>query len=339
MTGAPGHRTIGSVARSVRRGLAGLLAVFVLAILCAGRAPAQVTFTTDSPVVFVQLQSGAATIIAQQGPGAVLQSEPGVIVRHIPASPEVDARIPGQVRLWEQNIRTPSGLLSLPPEPFVFPAFEAVPHDALIVRGNGNVTLQIPAGTALVVANVRAGAVQIYGYHGVFVAHVEAGNVALTSVGGVGAVQVGRGRVTASNSDFTRLRVRTVRADIDFTDCDAQQIQATSLVGSILYDNGTFEPGLARFESTRGNVVLGVASGGVQIGAHSDAGKIFSGFGSDAQIERPTATDSQTVVNGGGPVVTATSATGSVILYDGTLRDHPQLISHLPLRLRPITIP
>jgi hypothetical protein len=335
MTRAGAPRRIKSVARFWWRRPAGLLLVFMLANLWAGsNASAQAIPTTDSPVVFVQLESGAVTVEAGPGKSTLIEADPGVMYRHIRASPQVDARIPAQVRLWAQTIRTPAGTLSLPPEPFVFPPFSPVPHDALIVRGTGNVTLHVPLATALVVANVRRGAVQIYGYHGVFVTHVGVGNVALSGVGGVGAVQVGAGRVNAYDSNFARLRVRTTRADIDFINCSAQQIQATSLTGSILYDDGAFEAGLARFETTRGNVMVGVASGGVQIGAHSNAGKIYSGFGAAAQIDRSSPTDAQALVNGGGPVVTATSASGAVMFYAGALRDHPRLLRRLPPRLR-----
>jgi hypothetical protein len=325
------------VARDRRRRLVGLLLAFVLAAFwrLGARASAQEVPTTDSPVVFVQLQSGAVTIVTGRGPGVLLQADPGVTYQHIAASPQVDARIPGQVRLWAQTIRTPAGQLSLPPEPFIFPPLAPELHDAVIVRGAGNVSLQLPENTALVVANVRRGSVQIDGYHGVFVTHVANGQVMLNGVGGTGAVQMGAGRLTAINSNFVRLRARTARADMIFRNCNAQQIQATSLVGSILYDNGTFAPGLARFESMRGNVAVGVASGGAQIGAHSDTGQIYSGFeGTPAQVNRAAPTDSQTVVAGGGPVVTATSGTGSVLLYNGSLRDHPQLMQRLPPRMR-----
>ena len=62
-----------------------------------------------------------------------------------------------------------------------------------------------------------------------------------------------------------------------FRGCTSHQIEASSKYGSIVYDNGKFQPGLARFESDHGNVALGVR-GGAQIGAHSGSGHIVSTF-------------------------------------------------------------
>jgi hypothetical protein len=314
-----------------------LLLVFVLVFFLAGGAFAdsQQPPVPDSPVVLVTLTNGNVTIVTTSRPGVAVQGDPSIDYRHIPASPEVDARIPQQAMLWSQTIRTPSGDLMLPPEAFVFPEIAPGPHDAMIVHGSGDVTLEVPNSTALIVANVKRGSIQINGYRdGVFVSHVNAGSITLDGVGGSGAVQVGNGPVIARNSNFTRLRARTGRGDMLFSNCNSQQIEATSLVGSIVYDNGSFEPGLARFETERGNVMLGIASGGVQIGAHSDAGRIYSGFSNDVQMSRNSATDSQATIDGGGPVVTASSKTGSVIIYPGALRDHPNVLQHLPTPAR-----
>ncbi len=109
-----------------------------------------------------------------------------------------------------------------------------------------------------------------------------------------------------------------------FEHCAAAQIQASSLTGSIIYDNGTFTPGLAHFESQRGSVALGVANGNAQITAHSDSGRVFN--------------EAQGFVRGG-PVVTATSGSGAVLYYRGSLRQHPQLMQRLPANARPFRRP
>lgn len=280
-----------------------------------------------SPVFFVQLDQGSVTLRTSNLPFVQIQSNTGVQIRHI-AAEAVGERLPVQVMLWSQRIRTPGGDLALPPEAFVFPNLNGTPHDAVIVRGTGNVIVTAPAGTALFVGNVRRGSVEIHDYkNGVFVAHVGAGAVSLDDSSGTGAVQVNNGGVLATNSDFLRLRVRTGRGNMRFQNCNATQIEATSLTGSIMYDNGSFRPGLARFETERGDVILGVTGGGVQIGAHSSAGRIFSDAGT-----RAGATDQQVIFGHGGPVVTATSSTGAVIFYNGTLRDHPDLQRRAALR-------
>ncbi|MGR4064670.1 MAG: hypothetical protein ACLQPV_04405, partial [Vulcanimicrobiaceae bacterium] len=79
----------------------------------------------------------------------------------------------------------------------------------------------------------------------------------------------------------------------------------------------SFQPGLARFESQRGNVALGVGSGTASFGAHSAQGRVvnaYDGRGADASA----------------PVVTATSQTGNVLLYRGSARDNLQRMQQWP---------
>lgn len=284
-----------------------------------------------SPVLFVQIVGGDLTIRSWEQSAVQVEADPAIETRHI-AAEQVAQRIPQRVYLWSQTMRTPDGTtLKLEPETFLLPVLGNAPHDAVIVRGNGNATITVPSGTALIISNVRRGTLNINGYkNGVFVAHVANGAVQLENVTGTGAVQVGKGPFTATDSNFTRLRVRTVRGDIQFENCNATQIEATSLTGAVMYDNGTFSPGLARFESERGNVLLGVSGNGVQVGAHSGVGQIFS----DAAGVSAGQTDTQATIGHGGPVVTATSGSGSVIFYSGALRGHPVLQRRFALHAR-----
>ena len=185
----------------------------------------------------------------------------------------------------------------------------------------------IPRGTALVTAHVGSGQLNLNGYHGVFIAHVRDGGISLNHVDGSGYVEALRGPVNASNSSFNRLRVRTATGNMTFRGCTSHQIEASSKYGSIVYDNGKFQPGLARFESDHGNVALGVR-GGAQIGAHSGSGHIVSTFHNGAPANGNPNTAQETV-RGGGPVVTAVSKSGSVYLYNGSVRSHPRVQSEL----------
>ncbi len=309
---------------------AALLLTFAFIGLAQTSASADTTTRVvagPSPVFFVQLDQGSVVLRTTNQPAVQIESNSPVQIRHI-AAQSVGERLPVQVMLWSERIHTPAGDLSLPPEAFIFPNLNGAPHDAVIIRGSGNVTISAPDGTALFVGNVRRGTVEIQDYkNGVFVAHVGAGSVSLDDVSGTGAVQVNNGGVLASNSDFLRLRVRTGRGNMRFQNCNSTQIEATSLTGSILYDNGSFRPGLARFETDRGDVILGIAGSGVQIGAHSSAGRIFSDAGT-----RAGTTDQQVIFGHGGPVVTATSSSGAIIFYNGALRDHPDLQRRAALR-------
>ncbi|MDP9024694.1 MAG: DUF4097 domain-containing protein, partial [Candidatus Eremiobacteraeota bacterium] len=311
---------------------AALLLVFAVlaAVRTTARADSTRIATGASPVLFIQLTSGDLTVRSWDQQGVQIDADPGVEARHVEPQ-QATPRIPTHMYLWSQVARAPDGTtLKLEPETFLLPPIEGQ-HDAVVIRGAGNATIAIPAGTALIVSNVRRGAVAIEGYkNGVFVAHVANGSMHLDNVSGTGAVQVNNGPFTARNSDFARLRVRTVRGNIAFEHCNSTQIEATSLTGGFMYDNGTFQPGLARFESDRGNVLLGVTGSGVQVGAHSNVGQIFS----DSAAVQPGQTDAQATLGRGGPVVTATSGSGSVIFYNGALRSHPALARRFALRGR-----
>jgi hypothetical protein len=199
--------------------------------------------------------------------------------------------------------------------------------------------ITIPRGTAMVMAHLRAGHLNINNYRGIFITHVRSAAITLNNVSGTGYVESLRGRVVATNSSFDRLRVRTATGNVLFQGCTSHQIQASSVYGSIVYDNGDFQPGLARFESEHGNVALGVR-GSAQIGAHSGSGHVVSSFQDDANVHGDPTTK-QATVGGGGPVVTATSKNGSVYLYSGSINDHPHVreelsgSTRLPIRFSP----
>jgi Putative adhesin len=279
-----------------------------------------------SPVLNVHVNHGQVTIQTWDRPQVLISSDNPADVRHL-APGEVDPRIPKQLQMASQRIETEHGPVTLPAESFVLPELPGAQHDAIVARGSGNMTITIPRGTAMVMAHLRAGRLSLNGYQGVFVTHVRSAEVSLNDVGGTGFVESLRGRVLATNSSFDRLRVRTATGNMLFQGCTSHQIQATSAYGSIVYDNGNFQPGLARFESEHGNVALGVR-GSAQIGAHSGSGHVISSFHDEAQVHGDPTTK-QATVGGGGPVVTATSKNGSVYLYSGSMNEHPHVRQEL----------
>ncbi|HUA08427.1 MAG TPA: DUF4097 family beta strand repeat-containing protein [Candidatus Acidoferrales bacterium] len=327
------------MATTWRRGLAGLLSVFVFMAGTSARAPAANALipTTGAPFVWIQLESGSVTIRTWDRPGIALEADPSVTYNHAPPR-MVGSRVPQQIPLWSQTVKTPQGELDLAPEPFVLPPFAPGEHDALILRGAGAVTLTVPAQTPLVLANVRLGTVTVDGFAGTaLVAHVTAGEVHLTNVVTTAAIQVNDGPVYISSSTFERLRLRTGRGNIFMDNCRSRQIQVTTLVGSILYDDGAFDPGLAHFETDRGAIAIGLASG-AQIVAHSGTGRILYDIGSEGSVNR-NGPDAQASLMGGGPVVTASTLEGPIIFYRGSIHDYPELERALPVRMRDETGP
>jgi hypothetical protein len=320
------------VATIWRRALAGLLSLFVF-LGFDGSALAQSQLpSTGSPFVVVQLDSGAVTVHTWTRPTVGIEADPSITYNHAPPR-IVEGRMRQQsIMLWSQTIKTQQGeQLSLPPEPFPLPPFAPGDHDAYIVRGEGDVTLDVPESTPLIVINIKLGTATVEGYHGTLVAHIGGGQVHLNDDSGTVAAQVNNGPFFANNSNFERIRLRTGRGNILMTNCRASQIAVTSLMGSILFDNGSFDNGIARFETDRGIVAIGV-NGAAQIEAHSGNGRIVLDNG-DAAVQR-SASDAQATFEAGGPVVTASSTNAAVFLFRGSLRDHPNLLRQLPPRAR-----
>jgi hypothetical protein len=326
-------------------------AALVLACSCwiglaAPASAAEQIGVGPNPWLDVQLQSGTLTVKTWDNPQVQVSTDGRVDVRHVDAA-NTDPRIPRQYTAWSQTVATDHGDVRLPEESFVLPQLSGSSHDEVVARGQGNTTVMIPRGTALVTAHVGNGQLNLNDYHGVFITHVGDGGISLNHVDGSGYVESLRGQVNASYSSFDRLRVRTATGNMLFRGCTSRQIEATSNYGSIVYDNGKFQPGLARFESEHGNVALGVR-GGAQIGAQSGSGHIVSNFRNNAATGQRAPNTAQETVRGGGPVVTAVSKNGSVYLYNGSVRNHPLVQSQLratqalpsePVRAAPVQAP
>ncbi len=312
------------------RGAVSALFVSLCFFFLAGPARADESYSVGpSPIVRVMMSTGRVTIVTSDSPQVTVSASGVVDVRHLgPNDP--GTQFPPDIPIAQQTIQSEQGFITLVRENFVLPHLPAGPHDAIVVRGQGDTTVTIPRGTALVFAHVRDGRITIANYNGVFVAHSRLGDISLQHVGGTGFAQSLRGSVAADDSSFARLRARTGTGNMVFRNCVAHQIEASSTYGSIVYDNGQFQPGLARFESQYGNVAVGVQNqgNGVQIGAHSGSGHIVSNYSDGTQVSGSDA-DTEALVRGGGPVVTTSSQNGSVYLYNGSMAAHPAVQQNL----------
>ncbi|HEY1976448.1 MAG TPA: DUF4097 family beta strand repeat-containing protein [Candidatus Baltobacteraceae bacterium] len=307
-------------------------ATFLLALSCwattlaaQARADEQIA-VGPNPVVDVQLGTGNVTVQTWDRPDVQVSADGTVQVQHLEPN-AVDPYIQRQLPGGSHTVQTAYGPVSLPAEPFVLPPLQGQQHDGISARGNGNTTITVPRGTALVMAHVDKGRVTLNDYRGVFWAQAHSGGIFLNRVSGSGYLESLKGRIVATDSNFDRLRARSATSNMIFNNCTSHQIEATSRYGSIVYNNGSFEPGLARFDSEHGNVALGVR-GAAQIGAHSESGRVMSNFSNGTQL-RGNENTTQAQVEGGGPVVTATSRDGSVYLYNGSLNAHPQFQAEL----------
>jgi hypothetical protein len=309
-----------------------LLALMLAA--AAGRASADPAAlqTGTAPVVNILLRSGSVTIKTWNRDEVQVEAGPGVSAQHLDPR-AVEGRIPRQIPAWSQAVQTVRGVATLAAETWIVPPLAPVPHDGVIVRGDGDATVTIPNGTALLLVHtVGKSGISLDGYRdGVFFLNTRAGAIGIHDVSGTGFLGTIRGAISATNSSFDRLRARNATGTISFVDCAAQQIEVTSFFGSIVYDNGSFAPGLARFESQNGDVALGI-SGNAQIGAHSESGSVATEFSGHAVV-KGTGGDTRAAVGSGGASVTASSGSGTILLYDGSLGDHANLARRAP-RLR-----
>lgn len=253
----------------------------------------------------VEVTSSAPFRAMHFGPQAVARAFPG-----------------GDVAVFETQIQTIDGTVRLPQEDFPVDGMAGSPHDGVAVFGgdsNAAMIVTVPASSALVLAVVGRGAVHVGDYHGALVTQMHNGGIDVSGSSGQAYLEAARGTINVTNSGFERIRARTAIGNVFFSGCTVRQIEVNAVRGHITYDNGTFSPGLARFETLQGNIALGIASGGVQIGAHSSSGRIVSEFNRGLGSRQ----DAQAVVNGGGPVVTANAGNGTVYLYTGSFKSKP----------------
>ncbi len=321
-----------------RAGAARLLcyALFASLTVCAAALltslPARAEITNidgvDAPIVRVQIPAQAnLTIRTWDHPTVQLDGDTSSLLvdrltNRIPA-----ILPPTLIRVGQT--KGPDGIVVLPAESFVVSSVPAGPRTVVLIRGQaghpvGPLVVTIPANTVLLVGNVARGSLTLERYqNGTFILHLNNGVATLDNVSGDGFVQVLRGPLFAVDSNFNRLRVRTAVGRQIFEHCNSKQIEATIVNGPIVYDNGHFEAGLARFDSAFGDVAIGTTSA-AQLNAHAAGGKIYTLFERRTQIDNRE-TEASALVEGGGPLVTASTANGSVFLYDGSLRTKPRI--------------
>lgn len=304
-----------------------VLAILLAAVAVPAAADPIVLQTGSAPVVNVVLRTGSLTIRTWDRDAVQIDGPQGVSAQHLDAA-LVTGHIPRQIPAWSQTVKSASGDATLPAEVWVLPQLAAGTHDAVVVRGDGDTTVTIPNGTALLLARAFGrGSIDVADLHGgTFFLSARGGGIAMHDVAGTGFVQSVRGAISISASSFDRVRVRDATGPIFFSHCAARQIEASNIVGPVVYDDGTFAPGLARFESLRGDVAIG-AGGSAQIGAHSATGRVDTEFGGRTG---GGGNDARANVGTGGPTVTAISGSGSILLYDGSLRDHASLVRRAP---------
>ncbi|MBV8726257.1 MAG: hypothetical protein JO233_00615 [Candidatus Eremiobacteraeota bacterium] len=298
-----------------------LLLIATKSAVCADQG---VFAAVNAPVINISINGGTVNIRTWDRPQVQTDSTVPLQVQQF-SSAAMTRNVPREIAVLAGQIDSPRGALTLPRETFVVGAAEGTPHDGFAITGTGGeTTITIPNSTALLVTRMQHGLVTLDGYRtGTFFVRLRTGWVHLSNMGGEGFVQVMRGPIVANDSSFLRLRARSALGNIMFERCHARQIEVSTVAGTIGYDNGSFEPGLARFESQYGAVALGIGSGNAQIAAHSDGGRILYNYDRRVNVEAH-GNDASAAVGAGGPLINVSSG-GAVLLYDGMLRSRNRL--------------
>lgn len=213
---------------------------------------------------------------------------------------------------------------TLPPEDFPFPAeVRAGVHDQVkVVTGEGaRVTVMVPNSAAILDARLFGiGIMSIDDYHGttLFANMGAGGRMNVNNVATTAFLQPLNGQLHVNDSTFDRLRVRANTAALVFEHTRSRQIEVSTMSGPIVYDNGTFDPGLARFESTTGHIAIGVATN-AQLSARSGDGRVYGLWDRKTALQTRGDNEASATVGTGGPVVNAVTGHGNVYLYDGSL--------------------
>ena len=222
------------------------------------------------------------------------------------------------------------GVLS--PEEFPYASFRAGSHDVVMVDApeSSHLIITVPASTGLLSLRIGGGRTAIEGYRGANLFVVQGqGHVQLTGATTTAFVQMSYGTFYAADSSFDRIRVRGIGAHDVFEHCRSKQIETSSVNGSIIYDGGSFDPGLARFESQNGNIALGV-NGAANVNGRSQDGHVYTNFDrrNGSTVDQRGDGEATATVGGGGPLVNAISGRGNVFLYEGTLQNRRAAGAH-----------
>jgi hypothetical protein len=227
--------------------------------------------------------------------------------------------------LYMQRDRDGQTAGALPPEEFPYAGFRPGPHDTVMVDApeGSHLVVTVPASTGLLALRVGGGQTTIEGYRGANLFVIQGqGHVMLTGATTTAFVQMNYGTFFAADGTFDRIRVRGIAAHDVFENCRSKQIEASSVQGSIVYDRGSFDPGLARFETLTGNIALGV-TGSAQLTGRSQDGHVYTLFDrrTASTVEQRGDGEATATVGSGGPLVNAISSRGNVFLYDGSLQN------------------
>ncbi|HEY4442126.1 MAG TPA: hypothetical protein VGN14_16830 [Candidatus Elarobacter sp.] len=312
--------------RWITAGLGALAACLGLAL--PGAAETSSLDVGDQAVVIVQVQGRGNLVTIHTWDRPSVQVDSGEVPASVSrrsvdfgtAASPLAAPIPPMPYVVRDPGGQPMGQGMLPPEDFPYSSFRPGPHDVVRIDAvaGARLTVTVPLNAGMLQTRIGGGRTTIDGYHGsnLFVVQ-NYGQVHLSGSVTVAFLQMNNGVLFASDDLFDRVRVRTNNAHVLFEHCRAKQIEATSVNGALVYDGGTFEPGLARFDSQSGTIALGV-NAPAQLAARAQDGRVYTQFDRGTPVAQPAEGAATATYAGGGPLVNAITTHGNVYLYDGS---------------------
>jgi|HubBroStandDraft_1064217.scaffolds.fasta_scaffold03787_11 hypothetical protein len=327
------HRSVDVLRTLATRWIAAGLGLLLFGLVSAAPGVADTTTTLlgDQPVIRILVRGAGNDVLVHTWDRPFLQVDSPDVTPTVtregatwgtPTRPLV-ARLPPFAYVERQDGQV-IGTGLLPPEDFPFSGFRVGPHDVVTVAApaGSHLIVTVPAGTGILEVRSGGGQTTIDGYRGANLFVLQGnGRVRLSDSDTTAFLQQQNGQLSLIDDDFARVRVRVNAAGVAFERCRTTQIEASTISGSIVYDGGTFEPGLARFESETGSIALGV-NAGAELVAHSQSGRVFTQFDAPTALAQQGESDARATVGGGGALVNAISQRGNVYLYDGAFADH-----------------
>ena len=283
----------------LRPPLTAALLILAAAVRVSSRALAdQVVSTPQAPVVVIHSSAGLVTV-ARGDDGAVR-----VVGGDGPTASTFQITGRGGL-LLPRDTGFPSRRLTLP-------GVREGTTGVRVDNPGGDMTVYVPHRVAAVLLKLDDGDAALSQFRGPYVVVSNGGSVDLTALFGFGHVRTTSGRVTIERVGGN-LRVETTSGSVMATGMMPERAEIRTQNGDIDWTFARLGGGPYRFASGAGNVRLGFAAVmPANIDAQSTQGTVVNRFARTASVRFRSPHAMSMSLAGGGPEITATSASGIV---------------------------
>ena len=288
--------------------------------LAPGVARADDTIDTATPpVVTVHSSGGTITLTASDESSVRITRTAAQAVRMSRFDPRQlgDTRIMLPERFVRRRFGRGFRTYRLPARQFSIPMGRFGSEGVDVENPGGDMSISIPKRVGAIFVNAESGNVSIAKLHAPFIISATGGDVRMLNVGGRGLIRTTSGSVTLGGVGGD-IRVQTASGAITVYGSYANSVDAQSDSGPIYWRFARCGNGTYRFHSNQGLLHLAFRpEAAAQVDAQSDTGAVqnlFAAAGaSGSAIVRVASQHALSLaVNGGGPEITATTASGDI---------------------------